>query len=380
LPKAKYDNKVRQAVLDRIIDDGLNVEATLHNLRRDFWLDLSSGFVYDCLRDAAAQFDMAEHRQSVLERFSGVLCVDEIHLGAFTLLLATDPVKDFPVGFALVSANDQEHMERFLRNLQRHGLMPKMVVTDRSPLYPTLLATLWPDAEHQLCVFHVMQDINELVLNAVRRLRRDLACRGSRGRRRGRGRPNKAEQRRRQRCGPTAKDKANFVFKHRYLIVTRRDNLNDKQLKDLATMLEYLPPLRTLRQFVDATHQLFSTDQSTHQAWCRWHALRKQSEYKAIPELAEVLELLSKPQFHKMIAFLRGPARHRRRVRTNNHVERCNRQLRFWEKVRYKWRRRRTLVRFVVLALDHWWRQCFSQDSATAEKPNRSSKSLLRAA
>jgi transposase-like protein len=26
---------------------------------------------------------------------------------------------------------------------------------------PTLLATLWPDAEHQLCVFHVMQDIND---------------------------------------------------------------------------------------------------------------------------------------------------------------------------------------------------------------------------
>jgi hypothetical protein len=25
LPRAKYDNKVRQAVLDRIIDDGLNV-------------------------------------------------------------------------------------------------------------------------------------------------------------------------------------------------------------------------------------------------------------------------------------------------------------------------------------------------------------------
>jgi hypothetical protein len=32
---------------------------------------------------------------------------------------------------------------------------------------------------------------------------------------------------------------------------------------------------------------------------------------------------------------LRGPATRRVVVRTNNHVERCNRQLRFWEKVRY---------------------------------------------
>jgi hypothetical protein len=37
-------------------------------------------------------------------------------------------------------------------------------------------------------------------------------------------------------------------------------------------------------------------------------------------------------------------------------VERTNRRLRFLEKVRYKWRRRRTLVRFVVLTLDLWRR------------------------
>ena len=43
------------------------------------------------------------------------------------------------------------------------------------------------------------------------------------------------------------------------------------------------------------------------------------------------------------------------RVRTNNHVERTNRMFRFLEKVRYKWRRRKTLVRFVVLTLDDVW-------------------------
>src|SRR5712671_4736916 len=94
LPRHKYDNKVRQAVLDRILDDGLNVEATLHSLPRDFYLDLSTGFVYDCLHDAAAALDMADHRQTVLGRFRGVWCVDEIHLGKYTLLLATDPVGD----------------------------------------------------------------------------------------------------------------------------------------------------------------------------------------------------------------------------------------------------------------------------------------------
>jgi hypothetical protein len=170
------------------------------------------------------------------------------------------------------------------------------------------------------------------------------------------------------------------VFQHRHLIVTRRDHLSAKQQQDLITMLEYLPELRTMRQFVDAIHELFATDQSAHRAWCRWHALRRRAEYQAIPELAEVLELLSQPQFRRMIAFLRGPAKQRQQVRTNNHVERCNRQLRFWEKVRYKWRRRRTLVRFVVLALDHWWTRCFSQDSAPSQKRAQCKKPHAKAA
>jgi len=362
LPKAKYDNKVRAAVLEGILDDQLNVEAVRRRLQRDFLLELSTGFVYDCLHDAARQLNMAEHRQQVLERFSGVLCVDELHLGRFTLLLATDPIGDFPVAFALVSANDKDHMERFLGNLQRSGLKTKVVVTDGSTLYPELLAALWPKAEHQLCVFHVMQDLNKLILDAVRRLRTKLGRQGRKGRRRQRGRPAKTAKRRRAKQGRSLKEKSKFVFKHRHLLVKRRANMSAQEQKHLQTMLEYLPGLRSLRLFTDKLHRLFEVDQSEHQAWCRWRGLRQSPEFLAIPELNQALVVnLEEVKFAKMIAFLRGPVRRRRLVRTNNHVERCNRKLRYWEKVRYKWRRRRTLVRFIVLALDRWWKEAFSQ-------------------
>ena len=370
LPKAKYDNKVRQAVLEGILEDQLNVEAVRRRMQRDFLLDLSTGFVYDCLQDAVRQLDMAEHRRQVLERFSGVLCIDELHLGKFTLLLATDPIGDFPVAFALVSANDQGHMERFLGNMQRHGLQPKTVVTDGSNLYPTLLAVVWPEAEHQLCVFHVMQDLNKLILDAVRRLRAKLGRQGCKGRRRRRGRPTKAEKRRRARQGNSLKEKSKFVYKHRHLIVKRRENMSEQENKNLITMLEYVPALRSLRDFADKLHQLFEPEQSEHQAWCRWRALQSSAAFKAIPELAKALASLEEKKFTKMIAFLRGPVGQRRLVRTNNHVERCNRKLRYWEKVRYKWRRRRTLVRFIVLALDKWWQEVFSP-TPQQQRPSR---------
>jgi len=170
-PKAEYDNRVRQAVLDRILEDAMSIEGVLKAMRRDFLLELSTGFVYDCLHAAVDRLDMASHRRQVLERFSGTLCVDELHLGRYTLLLATDPLADLPVAFALVQTNDKAHMERFLKNLQAWGLLPRVVVTDGSNLYPEVLARLWPQAAHQLCVFHVLKDINDKVLDEVRRAR-----------------------------------------------------------------------------------------------------------------------------------------------------------------------------------------------------------------
>jgi transposase-like protein len=370
----RYDAKVRQAVLGRILDDRMSVEAARASLRRDFLLELSDGFVYNCLRGHAEMLDMADYRKWTLDGFSGTLCVDELHLGRYTLLLATDPLRDRPVAFALVAKNDADHMRRFLKNLKVHGFAPRVVVTDGSPLYPALLGELWPEARHQLCVFHVLKDVNAKVLEAVRRLRGQMSRRGNRGRKRKRGRPTKSRAKRK---GPTNKEKAHFVFKRRHLVVKRRDNFTDQERDDWAAMLSYLPGLSTLRSFVDRMYGLFEDGQSAQQAKCRRAALLRSADFAAMPELSEAMGMLTAEKFTKMIAFMASPAE--QRVRTNNHVERTNRQLRFLEKVRYKWRHRRTLVRFVVLILDRWRRkdQADSRGSApvnNATKPPGGSK------
>ena len=353
LPKALYDNKVRDLVLDRILKDDMNVEQTLESLHREYLLDLSTGFVYDVLHDHAQQLDMAEHRRKVLKHFSGTLCVDELHLGRFTLLLATDPLADLPVAFALVESNDQDHMRRFLQNLKNGGLNPQVVVTDGSNLYPAVLAELWSDADHQLCVFHVIKDINKLVLNAVRRLRTAMGRRGQAGRKKERGRKGAKSKGAASRRGLTVKEKAHFVFQHRHLIVKRRENLTELERGDLTRMLEYLPELAPLRRFADRISWLFDTPKDFHQASCRRAAIVRDPAFQAVPELVKALEQLDEQKFPKIMAYLKNPAS--RRVRTNNHVERTNRMFRFLEKVRYKWRRRKTLVRFVVLKLDDIW-------------------------
>jgi hypothetical protein len=348
-PKSDYDEAVRQAVLDRLLEDGLNVERTRAAMKRDFLLDLSSGFVYDCLDWQLARLNLPEHRQRTLENFSGTLCIDELHLGKHTLLLATDPLSDEIIAFALVSVNDQAHMRRFLLMLKYWGFLPFVVISDGSNLYPAVLAEVWPQAAHQLCVFHVLQDVTKKVLDAVRRLRRACERRGNAGRKRKRGRPRKGAKKRAASKGPTNKEKAAFVFKRRYLIVKRAENLSEQERGDLKQMFGYLPELKTLWEFSQEMYKVWDTEQSRKVARWRWTRLKNNEAYQAVPELKEVLEWLDEEKYNKTQAFHEQPPCERQK--TNNHVERTNRKLRFDEKARYKWRQRKSIVRFVLLRI-----------------------------
>jgi hypothetical protein len=346
--KSDYDEAVRQAVLDRLLDDGLNVERTRAAMKRDFLLELSSGFVYDCLDWQLARLNLPEHRRRTLGNFSGTLCVDELHLGKHTVLLATDPLSDEIVGFAVVRVNDQAHLRRFLLTLRYWGFLPFVVISDGSNLYPAVLAEVWPTAAHQLCVFHVLQDVTGKVLDAVRRLRRGCERRGKAGRKRKRGRPRKGTKKRAGK-GPTNKEKAAVVFKRRYLIVKRAEGLTEQERADLGVMFSYLPELKVLWQFSQEIYKVWQTEQGRKVARWRWSRLKNDEAYQGVPELAAVLGWLDQEKLDKTQAFHEQPVAERQK--TNNHVERMNRKLRFDEKARYKWRKRKSIVRFILLRI-----------------------------
>src|SRR4029453_7853239 len=96
---------------------------------------------------------------------------------------------------------------------------------------------------------------------------------------------------------------------------------------------------------------------------CRRAALVRTAEFQADPDLKRALAMLTLEKFAKMIAYLHRPAGQRGRT---------NERWRYFEKVRYKWRRRRTIVRFVVLALDRWQqRQATAHAAQPARRPAR---------
>ena len=65
--------------------------------------------------------------------------------------------------------------------------------------------------------------------------------------------------------------------------------MSDQERADLATMLSYLPELKTLRDFVDGLGMLFEEGQSEASAWGRHAALMADRSFLAVPELAKAI-------------------------------------------------------------------------------------------
>ena len=114
------------------------------------------------------------------------------------------------------------------------------------------------------------------------------------------------------------------------------------------------PELRTLRAFVDGLYALFQVRRTKRMAWRIWRKMRRNRSYLEIESLRKALDVLNKPNMEKLLQYLDRDTAMRSKVRTNNHVERCNRVIRYLEKVRYKWRRRKTIIRHILLQFANW--------------------------
>jgi transposase-like protein len=176
---AIYCNRVVLEAVQAVYEDGLALRHVPERLARDFWVRPSEKMVRCWCHAYAAGLDTAGDYQAwVVATFSGVLCVDEVYQGRLALLVAVDPAApdgDRLVGYQLVRGSvDQTTVAMFLRRLRQAGIEPEQVITDGSPLYPAVLAQIWPAAAHQLCLFHETRRVTAAVLEVASAVRKHL--------------------------------------------------------------------------------------------------------------------------------------------------------------------------------------------------------------
>jgi hypothetical protein len=237
-----------------------------------------------------------------------------------------------------------EDILRFFRRvdgmLTARGLTVAGITTDGSPLYPDPIKTIWPNASHQVCEFHVLKEITKDVLRALAKKRKSLAKEIPAL---PPGRPGTRQQKAQARRAKRLRDQITELFDHRHLVVQR--DLTPAQERILGRLARRHPEVRHLRQLMDAVYQLFDRRCRTHTALARLAKLRgKLGRFK---HLGKVLAKLRSPNLDKALTFLDDKLLEA----TSNSVERANRRHRKMQKSIYRVRTQGALNARIALDL-----------------------------
>ncbi len=313
-------------------------------------VELQDTTVMRWYREAGDQVDYKGHLQRMAEFFSGELALDEVYDGRHYVIKATDPLNNLEItswiGEGSPSAED---IRDVLMELREAGIHPQLVVTDGSTLYPRVIAEVWPEAEHQLCVFH-------FIMGTLRKLAKAFWAGYQtmpKPKKRKRGRPKK---RGRPRLDKLKRANRKTVRKVRFLIFKRggtgangKPLISEGEQRALDEALGLCPPLVQLRRFVEALYELFGPTTDTHDlAGERRRVVVGDATFAELDGLEPVLKDLRNDQlFARLTRYLAFE----NADKTSNHVERENRDFRKRQRSHYRLRSIESLCAFLDLLL-----------------------------
>jgi len=229
-------------------------------------------------------------------------------------------------------------LRRFRAELERRNLTLRGVTTDGSALYPQPLAEVFPGVPHQICEFHILQEINRQVLKAVAAVRQELKQTLPKG---PRGRPAAGVARKAARKKQRIQAKITALFEHRYLFVQR--SLSPQEKKILHQITRGLPFLRILRAIVEQVYRLFDRRCRTETALEKLAQLRR--HVRRFHALGQTLGKLFTPNIEKALTFLDDSLL----PSTSNAVERGNRRHRKMQKTIYRVRTQAHIAQRIAL-------------------------------
>ena len=210
----------------------------------------------------------------------------------------------------------REFFGPFKARLDTRGLKVLGLTTDGSPLYPAVIQEVFPEARHQVCQFHVLKEINQAVLHAAAKVRKELKVQQPAL---PRGRPSQA-RRAQARKAKRIQQRIADLFDHRHWFVQR--HLTVAENKTLRRITRGLPHLRTLRRIMDQVYQLFDRRCRTETALAKLASLRRR--VRRFKQVGRTLNKLFTPNLQKALTFLDD----RLLPATSNAVERGNRRFR----------------------------------------------------
>jgi len=324
----RFTKRAKQKAITSVTEDGMPLGRVPQRMWRDFHVRVAKSTVHEWVHaEAEADLGAGEYTQWVVARFSGVVGIDEVHLrdengNKQYLVVAVDPINDRTILFDLIDSRDSDAIAGFLKQLEGMGIDPLVIITDMWKAYHSAILDVFPEAQHQLCVFHVLQAMMKHTNKAMLTYRRDLS------------KETKAQKAVRKE-----------LWDYRYLLLKTNHKLSDQQRQRLEEILEahkdtVIPKAYKCKE---AILTLFRESEDKDDARARRDVILE--EFDEIPELKKVLNVIRGDNFEQMIVYLD----YENLDKTNNDVERENRTYQKGEKVRYRARKTRTRLNYVRL-------------------------------
>lgn len=336
-PRCFFVTRARQKLVEAIELDGMAIGKAVKRLKRDFHVTIAPSTGWEWHRAAApSTVAIAEYEHLVVRSFSGVLVVDEVYDGGYAILCARDSLTQRTVAYQLCEEMNGAVVTGFFQSLKDIGIVPEVLVTDASPLYPKALAAVWSKCRHQLCRFHWVKDITGEVLRGIRDYKNELPKVEKRSKP---GRPSKGEAKQ-QKKAAVAQSARDEVRKGRFLLLTRPENLDDRQQERLAALVANHPTLAVIRAFMVDFYHLFADKPRPKEAKRRWQALMANPAYQSCTHLAGALKAVSdEKKFDKVCLYLKYDNLNS----TSNDVERDNRGFRRRQNAHYRLRDKKSI-------------------------------------
>jgi len=347
--QSDYTDSSRALVLSLVTKYKQSFSGAAAQARDLFHLqDLADTTVMRWFREEGSAVDCIGHMARCVAAFSGQMAIDEVYDGNCYVIRVTDPINRLEIYTWLGKGSPTEvEVRNVLLELRKNGFSPKLVVTDGSPLYPAVLAEVFPEAEHQRCVFHFMQGVNKALNKAFWEAYNEMP----QPKKRPRGRPKKKG---RPREDNRKKENLKAVRKCHWLLFKRgglddkgRPRFSEQERQELEEGMRLCPALRELRRLVDAFHELIGSTTTTHAlAEERRQAILADAGFKALAGTESVRrQLADNDLFGRLTRYLDFE----NADSTSNHPERENREFRKRQGSHYKLRTRPSMLAFLDL-------------------------------
>lgn len=219
-------------------------------------------------------------------------------------------------------SNDSEAIKAHYEGLIDKGLDAekiKLVVTDMLIAYVSVIKTLFPNALHQFCVFHVLQTINRTLKEALKKHRQEHFKKGER----------------------------KEAHKIALYMLKGQEKLTAEESEKVLLFCEKYPDLMANYALKEDIRSLYALSKSEIQAVAFRDIIVENYQDKISEPMQKALDFLTQ-NFENTISYLKVDILH---AKTNNDAERIMRQIERNQKIHYSFRKDESLIRHLKTRL-----------------------------